>query len=295
MMKDPSFYIIGGDMRSVFLANSLAKAGFTVFEHGLSGSGELSEAVVFDPKLEKLSECSAAVLPLPAANEEGFVRFAFSEEKLSVSELTEKMPENSVLIGGMLPESVKTRAQEKGIKAEDYYEREEFSVRNAALTAEAAVSLAMEMLEESISETPVLVLGHGRIGRLLGAILKALDAKVTVAARRCSDLAWIRSEGSEPLEFSKLNGRLGEFRIIFNTVPAPVLLEEQLRFVQKDAIIIDLASLPGGTDFAAAKSFGIKAVNALGLPGKFAPKTAGEILKDTVLNIMREREANPDE
>ena len=148
----------------------------------------------------------------------------------------------------------------------------------------------MEMLTESISTVPVLVLGHGRIGRLLSAILKALDAKVTVAARRFSELAWIRSEGMMPLEFRLLDEEIGKFKVVFNTVPAPVLTKEKLVLMDKNALIIDLASEPCGTDFAAAEELGITAKKALGLPGKFAPKTAGEILKETVLNVLSEKE-----
>ena len=65
---------------------------------------------------------------------------------------------------------------------------------------------------------------------------------------------------------------------------------ERLELLDKSAIVIDLASEPCGTDFSAAEELGITAKKALGLPGKFAPKTAGEILKETVLNILSEKE-----
>ena len=199
-----------------------------------------------------------------------------------------------MLMGGIIPEGITFLAGKQGISVFDYYYREEFAVRNAALTAEAAAATLMEMLTESISTVPVLILGHGRIGRLLSAILKALDAKVTVAARRYSELAWIRSEGMTPLEFRLIDEEIGKYKAIFNTVPAPVLTKERLMLVRPDSIIIDLASEPCGTDFAAAKELGITAEKALGLPGKFAPKTAGEIMKDTVLNILSKMEESSD-
>ena len=99
-----------------------------------------------------------------------------------------------------------------------YYHREEFAVRNAALTAEAAAAKLMEMLAESVSNVQVLILGYGRIGRLLSAILKALDAKVTVAARRFSDLAWIRSEGMTPLEFRLLDEKISDFKVVLSKI-----------------------------------------------------------------------------
>jgi len=72
------------------------------------------------------------------------------------------------------------------------------------------------------------------------------------------------------------------FEIIFNTIPAVVLERAYLQRLNSDTLIVDLASTPGGTDFIAAKELGISAIHALSLPGKVAPKTAGEILSRTI-------------
>lgn len=287
-MEKTSFYIAGGDLRSVYLAKALAKDGYKTAAFALEEANLPKETEQIKTP-EEFAKAKNVILPLPCCDKEGFLKTAFSKEKISVLDIAEKMPEGSVLMGGLLPKEIKAFAKAKGIDVNDYYHREEFAVRNAALTAEAAAAKLLEMLSESISTVPVLILGHGRIGRLLSAILKALDAKVTVAARRCSELAWIRSEGMEPLEFRLLDEEIGKFKVIFNTVPAPVLKKEQLMLADKNAIVIDLASEPGGTDFEAAAELGIRAEKALGLPGKFAPKTAGEIVRDTVLNILEER------
>lgn len=288
-----SFYIAGGDLRSVYLAKALAKEGYEVKVFALE-KAKLPENAVIIENAADFEKAENIILPLPCCDGEGFLKAPLSERKIRLSEIVEHLPEGAVLTGGLLPEKIILSAKEKGIRPFDYYYREEFAVRNAALTAEAAAAKLMEMLKESISSVPVLILGHGRIGRLLAAILKALDAKVTVAARRFSDLAWIRSEGMEPLEFRLLDEEIGRFRAVFNTVPAPVLTKEKLVLMDKGAIIIDLASEPCGTDFSAAKELGITAEKALGLPGKFAPKTAGEIIKDTVLNILAEMEESSD-
>ncbi|MBR5311139.1 MAG: dipicolinate synthase subunit DpsA [Oscillospiraceae bacterium] len=288
-MEKLSFYIAGGDLRSLYLAKALKKDGYdtSVFLMEKAGiSDELKEI----KSLDEFKNAENVILPLPCCDANGFIKTSFSDEKISITELVEHMQKGSVLMGGLVPEAVLNLAKEREMEVFDYYHREEFAVRNAALTAEAAAAKLMEMLSESISTVPVLILGHGRIGRLLSAILKALDAKVTVAARRFSELAWIRSEGMNPLEFRLLDAEIGKYRVIFNTVPAMVLDREKLVLMDKNAVIIDLASEPGGTDFAAAKELGITAEKALGLPGKFAPKTAGEIIKDTVLNILSEKE-----
>ena len=284
-----SFYIAGGDLRSVYLAKSLIKEGHEVKVFALEGTN-LPENAEYIEKTEEFEKAKIVILPLPCSDGEGFLKTAFPKERIKLSEIVEHLQKGSVLMGGLLPKKIVSAAKEKDVFVCDYYYREEFAVRNAALTAEAAAATLMEMLTESISAVPVLVLGHGRIGRLLSAILKALDAKVTVAARRFSELAWIRSEGMTPLEFRLLDEEIGKFKVVFNTVPAPVLTKEKLVLMDKNALIIDLASEPCGTDFAAAEELGITAKKALGLPGKFAPKTAGEILKETVLNVLSEKE-----
>ena len=289
-MKKYSFYIAGGDLRSAYLAAALAEGKNKVAAFGLSGADEILKGVFKSESLSDAAGFDAADLPLPCCDGEGYIKTPLSDKKVKLEELINSLEHGSVLMGGFVPDWVYKLAEKRQIAVYDYYEREEFAVRNAALTAEAAVALAMELLTETISDMPVLVLGHGRIGRLLASILKALDAKVTVAARRFSDLAWIRSEGLVPIEFMRLKEHISEFGVIFNTVPAMVLDGELLSMTDKKAVIIDLASEPCGTDFAAAERLGLKVRKAPGLPGKFAPKTAGEIIKDTVLNILSERE-----
>jgi len=85
-------------------------------------------------------------------------------------------------------------------------------------------------------------------------------------------------EGWESYPFERLPEEIGRADLIFNTVPALVLTSELLSFTHPQVLIIDLASHPGGTDFQAAQRLNRRAILAPGLPGKVAPKTAGEIL-----------------
>ena len=64
---------------------------------------------------------------------------------------------------------------------------------------------------------------------------------------------------------------------------------KMLEKLPRGALVIDLASLPGGTDFDAAEALGIRAEHALALPGKCAPDTAGALIAQTVLTILQER------
>jgi dipicolinate synthase subunit A len=91
-----------------------------------------------------------------------------------------------------------------------------------------------------------------------------------------------------PIPFHQLSKSLREADVIFNTVPSMVLTAEMLENVSPEAVIIDIASAPGGTDFHAANRLMIKAVLAPGLPGRVAPKTAGRILAATILGFLAE-------
>lgn len=171
----------------------------------------------------------------------------------------------------------------------DYASREDFAAYNAALTAEGAVALAIDAYEDSLCGAKVLVLGCGRIGKALSRLLNAFGARVTVAARRSSDRAWVRCQGMQADDFSLKE--LNSYQMIFNTVPAMILDSERIDRLHPDVLLTDLASLPGGIDHHRAGERGLTCIHALALPGKTAPKAAGRIIKDTIIQIIKEEES----
>ena len=160
-------------------------------------------------------------------------------------------------------------------------------VCNAVPTAEGAIEIAIREYPGTLNGSRCLVTGYGRIGRVLAKMLCGMGAKVYVSARRKDSLAWIRLGGYTPVEHSDIINS-GEFDIIFNTVPALILDAHIMAKIAVRSLMIDLASQPGGVDFESAKRMGIKTVHALSLPGKTAPKTSGEIIKETIFNILEE-------
>ncbi|MGN0177827.1 MAG: NAD(P)-dependent oxidoreductase, partial [Monoglobaceae bacterium] len=148
--------------------------------------------------------------------------------------------------------------------------------------------LAMANTPYTIHQSRCLVVGYGRIGKLLSEDLRALGADVTATARKHSDLAWIEARGFKACRTEKLADIAGGFDIIFNTVPHPVINFKVLSATRPEVLIIDLASKPGGVDFDTAKELGRRVIWALSLPGKAAPLTAGRIIKNTLMNILEE-------
>ena len=161
-----------------------------------------------------------------------------------------------------------------------YARREEYQIANAQLTAEGAIALLRP--ETGLSGAHVLLLGYGRIARLLARELQKAGALVTAAARSAEQRAWAEAEGIEALPLDALSDALDRFDVIIGTIPAPVLTEPLLALVRKDALLLELASAPGGIDAAAAHERGLRYIRAPGLPAKYAPERAAVILRDAV-------------
>lgn len=146
----------------------------------------------------------------------------------------------------------------------------------------------MEETPITLHGSKILVLGFGRVGKILAGRLSGLGAEVYVEARKYSDIAWIKCNGYKPVYISELASYVGEMDLIFNTIPHLILDAPLLEKVDNDTLIIDLASKPGGIDFEKAKILGRKVIWALSLPGKVAPVTAAKYIKETVYNIIEE-------
>ena len=170
-------------------------------------------------------------------------------------------------------------------------ERPELACLNAVPTAEGCLALLMQLRQRTIWESGFLVLGYGRIGRAVARRLQALGGLVTIAARAPEQRAAARCAGLHAAPLTALEQLLPHFDAVINTIPAPVLGAAQLRCLPRGALILDLASRPGGTDFAAARELGLRAEHALSLPARCAPETAGALVAHTVEVILQERAA----
>lgn len=287
-MQQKTFAVVGGDLRQAWLAGRLAQKGYRVHTALLDREVELSPRVHKEEMLSKAVEpADVVVLPLPASVDGQRVNAPFAHRP---AELKELFP----MLGGKLVLAGKTAnlaqlAQQNGAELVDYFAREELAVLNSIPTAEGALELAMAELPTTIFGTRVLVTGFGRIGRVLCRLLVAMGAQVTVAARKYSDFAWIGIFGAKAVHTDSLAEASAQADLVFNTVPSLLFDQKVLSALPKEAVVIDLASKPGGVDFAAAGRLGVKTIWALSLPGKVAPISSGEAIMDTILNILDER------
>ena len=275
-----TFGIIGGDRRQAELARLIAQDGASVLTYGLEcwepvGAAALAQAVTAD----------VVILPLPLCKGEGVLNC--EEDPVPTLELFRQLrPGQRILAGNVKPQQYR-EASACGLTLEDYFLREELTVANAAATAEAVIQVAMENLDRTLLGMDCLVLGFGRIGKLLSYRLHGLGAHVTASARKPKDLAWVRAYGWNAVETGSLNGKLGSFGLVFNTIPSRVLDEGLLSQLPKDCLCIDLASQQG-IDATAAERLGLRHIWARSLPGRLVPGTAAAVIRDAINYILLE-------
>ena len=280
--------IIGGDLRIVKLSEMLVNEGAQVYTYGLENADNIETKKC--ESLEEAIEFADVILgPIPFSSNGDVINSPFSKEKIKVQDII-NLARGKILIAGSIKPEVYEQANDLQVKVVDIMKREELSVLNAISTAEGAIKIAIEETPKNLHGSNILVLGFGRIGKVLSHMLNGLGAKVSCEARKNSDLAWIKAYGYDAIPLSELNENLYKFDIIINTIPYIVLDREALENVKEDALVIDLASNPGGVDRKAIKEKQIKFVWALSLPGKISPITSAEFIKETLFNVVKDME-----
>lgn len=274
--------IAGGDMRQVYCARRLSDTYDTAmigFDEELIPAGSppfaRTDSDIFD----------CAVLPVPPMNETGMISTPCFDGELSPEDVKSILKPDGIIFAGRTDRRL--RETFRGYEICDYMEREDLNLKNSVPTAEGAVQIALEELPVTLSELPVLIVGMGRIGRALAEILKGFGADVTAAVHNAKGAANARIHGIRSVCTNKMDS---DYALVFNTVPHIIFDRELLSRFGEKTLFIDLASKPGGIDFDAAAELGIKAIWALGLPGKTAPITSGEIIAETVSGILSGKE-----
>ncbi len=245
------FGIIGADPRMNYLFESLKKDGYT------------AHMATTDNIREVIADSNIIVLPVNRHD-----LLALCQNKTIVGGFTAqyKTPEGAVVL--------------------NYLKDDVYTVKNALATAEGAIFVAMQNQNSILAGKSVAVYGFGNIGHVLCQKLLALGCIVTVCARNKKQRAEAENMGAATCDFNAIS--LFKPDIIFNTIPAPIITASVLSALSCDTLIIELASAPGGIDTNFAAAHGICVVNAGGLPAKYCPRFAGEVLKTTVISMLEE-------
>ena len=273
--------VIGGDRRCAYLAQLLQQAGASVVTAALDADGV--KRVSLEEALSR-----TAVLPLPMTRDGEHLAVGDDGERVPLIDIILAAQKDGLLFCGAAPDDFVRAAAQRHVRVRDYCAREELLARNAVLTAEAAVAVAISGSPQALFGSRCLVVGCGRIGKPLARFLSGMGASVTASSRKARDKMWTRINGFKAVETADIKRIAGDFDYIFNTVEAPIFDRETLRGVRSDALIIELASGARGVDIPTAAQLGKSAVYAPGLPGKYAPKAAAQVLFDTLYDMILE-------
>lgn len=274
--------IAGGDMRQVYCSRRLAAAYNTSI---IGFDKDLVPDTLSTAHLPEEASFDCAVLPVPPLDITGNINSPCFSGNLSAQNIKSLIKPGGIIFAGRTDRHL--REAFKGYEICDYMEREDLNLKNAVPTAEGAVQIALEELPVTLSGLKVLIVGMGRIGRAIAEILKGFGADATAAVHNAKGAANARIHGIKSICTDKIDSG---YALVFNTVPHIIFGRELLGRFDESTLFIDLASKPGGIDFDAAAELGIKAIWALGLPGKTAPVTSGEIIAETVSGILSGRE-----
>ena len=224
-----------------------------------------SEALRSGHTLPAHGPWDAVILPFPHS----FI----SEEN------ADQLPPGQTVLCGRTDAAFDCLAAKRGWKLFRILEDEEFTERNARLTAEGAIFAAMGAVPSALTDVNCLIIGFGRIGKALTRLLRCLGANITVAARREESRA---QAGENSVSIQGVSRVLPQCDLLFNTVPAQILTSAQLSLMPKGSVFIELASPPYGIDPEEAKKSGVRYLLESGVPGRYCPVSAAKAVLSCV-------------
>ncbi|MCL2528520.1 MAG: dipicolinate synthase subunit DpsA [Defluviitaleaceae bacterium] len=286
-MTTRSFAIIGGDKRSIALAEILFRQKHRVKMYGFANY-ERETPMQCKNLYETISEAEYIIGPIPCSHNGGALNAPFNNGPILTEDLFRLIKPTQTFLAGYIKPEVHALADKYSINAVDMLCREELLVLNAIPTAEGAIKIAIEETDITLHGSNILILGYGRIGSVLGSMLRGMGARVSTVVRSGSKAALASSGGHIPIMYGEMDACLPEADIIINTVPEILLDRRNMKHIRKDTLIIDLASPPYGVDVTASRDFGLKALFTNSLPGKIAPVTTAGYILETINNIIAE-------
>lgn len=256
--------IIGGDNRMNIAHDELKKMGFSVDTLGLKKDDN-----------GKIEDANVILLPVPTTRDKRTIFCPQSEKEIPL-DYVKKADKNALILScGYVFE---------GFRCIDYLKLDSFCYLNAIPTAEGAIAQAILDTPFCLWGARVLVIGCGRVAKVLIDRLASLKCNLTVSARKSRDFAYLDTLGINHIHTNDVSKYADKFDIIFNTIDVSLFDDTSLL---KNCYLYDL-STTGCIDFEKAKQNNIKAYKLPGIPGKIAPVTAGKIIAQTTNQLIGE-------
>lgn len=283
-MKNRKIIIVGGDKRQKYLKEYLENEGFVVSSYGLFDWDDDT-----DKLKSTIDENAVIILPLPATRNGKTINMPFSKKEITVDRLLSFLGKENLVFGGIIKGELLSRLRETDIPFVDYYD-ESFIEKNAVLTAFGTLKIILEHIDFALPMGEYAVTGYGRVAKETVNLLSSLSCNVTVFARNPSQREDANIKGSKAYPITSLSSLANRYDIIINTVPYGIITEDIAKNINEKCKVIELASAPYGMDFEIMRKNGVDVIKAFGLPGKYTPKTAGEIIGKKIQEYLQKEE-----
>ena len=267
--------VMGGDLRNFFLAKLLSKEKHEVKVYGFEKIENFKECETYE---NMISSSEIVVLPIPFTKDKKTINMPLSNRNIRIQELAYHLENKTIFVGNM-PEDIQEILKEKQNEVIDFMKKEEFAVLNAIPTAEATIEIILKNTNKILQGSHCLILGFGRIGKVLAHKLQGLAVDVTCMVTNELEKAWATAYGYQTTTIEKLQNyytKIKQYDIIINTIPK-IIFEEELKEIKKETLVIDLASKPYGIDRKIVKEENINFIEALGLPRKISTNDISKI------------------
>lgn len=268
-----SWLIIGGDLRSLMLARIASGARNTVYSIGLPEVPGVESLTSAPPEA-----ADVIVLPMPVAEQDGMIPAPLVNGSLPVEQAADLL--RGRVWGGTAGPALTSILARGGVQLTNPNDLELYAVPNAALSAEGAVVSALSRYPGSAYGARVLIVGYGRIARVLARLIHSWGADAMVCARDPVQRAWAQADGHQAADISALAEMAAACDILFQTAPAMLVNKDVISGMNPGTFISDLTR--GGVDIEAAEARGLAAWRDSGIPGRYAPEASARLLYDVI-------------
>ena len=257
--KDKIIGILVVEGRQIYMADILRKKGYPV--------------KTWEQEDEDMGNANVLILPVPIHR--------VKNQKWLQNCIKKHREKIELCLGGVFPEVLTQLLKELKIPWVDVLKDKDVARKNAIATAEGTVAELSRLMPVNMEGAHVIVMGFGNCGKPIAEKLYCMGAMVSVVARseKALSLAHYFGFRDYPMDAEIPYESVDA---IVNTIPALVITQKEIDKLSPDAVIVDIASSPGGCDFDYCKKRGIQYKHALGLPGIYSPKTSGEILLEAM-------------
>ena len=202
--------IVGGDLRIIRLTQILAKDDYSIYTYGLEKYIFKEENIIKCSSIEEIcNNCNSIISGVPFSKDGKYIDTPFSYENIDINNFIRNLNDKT-LIAGAIENTQEEILNSNNCTIIDLLKIEELTVLNVIPTIEGALQVAINETEISLNSSKCLILGFGRIGKLLSKSLKSLGADVYCVARKESDIAWIKAYGFNPIHLSSLDSYLSK-------------------------------------------------------------------------------------